>query len=175
MARTLLNGFPASAHQEAIFDALTDHRSGSKMVKAVAGSGKTTTIKNGLRYTPQWKWYSIQCFAFNTDAAQNLKAALTEIAAADGEDRVKFMSGRTFHSVGWGGLNKYLELPRGIKPIDSAGKTRAILKSLIYNGPPDRPLPNGHITDREFDIYRGFIGRLVGLAKGNGIGILTRD
>src|SRR4051812_3545946 len=46
---TLLSGHPASAYQAAVFDHFRYGR-GSVIVKAVAGSGKTTTMKNALRY-----------------------------------------------------------------------------------------------------------------------------
>lgn len=154
---TLLSGHPASDHQAAIFDALADQRSGSKMVIAVAGSGKTTTIKNGLRSIPVGS--SVQLFAFNTEAAASLKAALAEVAVVDPE-RVRGVRAGTFHSVGYAALLKHLGCRAdALKPDGS--KVRKTLKALL--------------TEEDHDIYASFVAKLVGLAKGEGIGCLVPD
>jgi DNA helicase-2/ATP-dependent DNA helicase PcrA len=158
LRHTLLSGHPASAHQSAVFDAVADPRSGSRMVIAVAGSGKTTTVKNALRHLPPGA--TVQLFAFNTDAAKSLKAGLAEIMAADGDDRYVGVRAGTFHSVGYAALLRFLGVKAdGLKP--DGGKIRKILKSRL--------------TPDDYDVYASFVRKLVGLAKGDGIGALKPD
>lgn len=95
---------------------------GSAIVKAVAGSGKTTTVM----------------------------AALAEIPGIDlGQVRAS-----TFHSVGFNAINKKL----GTKSKPDSGKCRRILRETV--------------GDVDFDLYADFVCKLVGLAKGEGVGAL---
>lgn len=154
----LLSGHPASAHQAAVFAALADPRSGSRIVKAVAGAGKTTVIKNGLRYVPAGT--SVQGLAFNTDAAGNLKAALEEVRAVMGEAHVRGMRMGTFHSVCFGAVCRYLgKKADQLKP--DSGKVRKQLKVAL--------------SEDDYRLYGTFVAKLVGLAKGEGIGALVPD
>jgi superfamily I DNA/RNA helicase len=153
---TLLNGRPASPHQIAIFDAMGNPGSGSKMVIARAGSGKTTTIENGMRRIPSKR--SAQAFAFNRDAGANLKTALQRIEEADGSDAVRNKRAGTFHSVGFGAVCRYLNI-RDLVP--SGSKTRRLLRDTL--------------TEDQYETYGSFIQRIVSLAKNNGFGILTPD
>jgi superfamily I DNA/RNA helicase len=93
-----------------VFDAVVNPRSGSRMIIAVAGSGKTTTIKNALRYLPPGA--SVQLFAFNTPAAKSLKDGLAEIMAADGDERYVGVRAGTFHSVGYAALLRHSPVRR---------------------------------------------------------------
>lgn len=148
----------ASAHQAAVFRALADPRSGSKIVKAVAGSGKTTVIKNGLRYLRAGT--SVQGFAFNTSAAGNLKTALERVTEKMGEAHTRGMRMGTFHSVCFGVICRYLNKKADQLKPDS-GKVRKQLKASF--------------SERDFELYGSFVTRLVGLAKGEGIGALVPD
>lgn len=153
---TLLSGHPASEHQARVFDAAADPRSGSKIVRAVAGSGKTTVVVNALRYFPAGA--TIQGFAFNTDAGANLRAGLADLRERDGEARYAQVRMDTFHSVGFRALARF----RGwsdVKP--DRGKTRKILKQRLVGDDNDR--------------YASFVTKLVGYAKGEGIGALVPD
>ena len=152
----LLSGHPASPHQAAIFDALAAPETGGKMVVARAGTGKTTAIKNGLRYVPVGE--SVQCFAFNTDAGAQLKAGLAEIIEADGAERYAGMRAGTFHSVCYQAIARHLGM-RDLKP--DKRKMRKLLKARL--------------REEDYPLYHGFVGRLVGLAKGEGIGCLLPD
>jgi len=61
-----------SNHQRAIFDFVADTMAGSGVVEAVAGSGKTTTIVEAMKYLP--KNQSVAFMAFNASIAKELKA-----------------------------------------------------------------------------------------------------
>jgi len=118
--------FTPSAYQARYFDWLGSSR-GSCIVKAVAGSGKTTTIVYGLRYIPGVE-------------ARNVSAG-------------------TFHSVGYKAILKRLNLNRKIEADSS--KVRRIAKTMLVH--------------YEYEMYSDFSVRLVGLAKGEGIGPLVPD
>lgn len=76
-----------SKYQEAIFAALSESWD-SLLIEAVAGSGKTTTIVEGLKKIPSTK----KCLflAFNKAIADSLN-----------EKVPSYVEARTFHSLGW--------------------------------------------------------------------------
>ena len=149
---------PASDHQAAIFDVMPDRKSGSYIIKAVAGAGKTTVIKNALRFIPDNS--HVQGLAFNTDAARNLKDALAEVIASDGPDRYRNVRMGTFHSVCYGAILRYLgKRAEDVKPDD-----KKVVKLL-----------RDRLRDEDKEIYASFCAKLVGLAKGEGIGALIPD
>lgn len=151
----LMSGHPASAHQAAIFDAVANPNSGSKSVIAVAGAGKTTVIKNALLHMPGGS--HVQGLAFNTDAAANLKAALEEVITMDGPSRYKNVRMNTFHSLGMGAVRKRLGR---LEVKVEANKCWKLLKERMTN-------------EDEFELYAPFVTKLVGFAKGKGIGALV--
>jgi superfamily I DNA/RNA helicase len=84
-----------SAQQEEIFRWFEEPR-GNLVVNALAGTGKTTTIIEGVnRAHPRLR--SIVCCAFNVDIAKVLKAKLTN-------PRAKAM---TLHALGFGAVRNY--------------------------------------------------------------------
>ena len=80
--------FPASEYQKSIFDEIA-HGVSNMVITAAAGSAKTTTIENCLRFIPEGK--SKLFLAFNVSTVEKLKA---EIKDANG---AKIM---TFHGLG---------------------------------------------------------------------------
>ncbi len=119
-----------SDYQTAIFS----HVSGSRrslIVKAVAGSGKTTTCIQSLRHIP-------------------------------GVDISKVRAS-TFHSVGFGAVAKKLRnsLGEGFKLEPSGDKMIKLARASL--------------GEEMMDLYGSFCARLVGLAKGAGIGPLVPD
>jgi len=150
--------FTPSAYQQAIFDWVADG-TGSAIVKAVAGSGKTTTVKRCLPFIPEHK--SVQLLAFNNSAAKSLKEAIAMLVQESRDGRqYKGVRANTFHSLGYGAILKRLALkPEQITTTDK--KIRNVAKSLL--------------GDLEYDVYADFCVHLVGLAKGAGIGPLTPD
>ena len=157
---TLLSGHTASPYQAAVFDHFKYGR-GSAIVKAVAGSGKTTTMKNALRYLPPTA--HVQMFAFNVEAAEALKAAIAELEGLGGRSYAHVRAG-TFHSIGYGAIRRHLNLNRDLTP--DASKCRKLLRAMLGES------EEGLVT---FQRYAAFSVKLVGLAKGEGIGALVPD
>ena len=116
-----------SDYQEKIFSWIRSGR-GSAIVKAVAGSGKTTTIIQGVRHIPG--------------------VNVTDVRAG------------TFHSVGYSAILRYLGKPAEMMKPDS-GKVKRLIRE--------------NLGDVEYDLYGDYVARLVGLAKGAGIGALVPD
>jgi DNA helicase-2/ATP-dependent DNA helicase PcrA len=156
---TLLSGHAASAYQAAVFDHFRFGR-GSVIVTAVAGSGKTTTMKNALRYLPDWM--HVQMFAFNTGAADQLNDAIEELKGR-GEKTYKHVRAGTFHSVGLGAVIRSLNLPKAQIKIED-GKCRRLLRERL-----------GDDGIETYEMYGSFALALVKLAKGQGIGALVPD
>jgi superfamily I DNA/RNA helicase len=119
--------FAPSPYQAAIFDWVAAG-TGSAMVRAVAGSGKTTTIMESLK------------------RIRGLR--LSDVRAG------------TFHSLGFSAVCKRL----GVK-MDQVGvegsKVKRIAKKLL--------------GENELEVYGDFCAKLVGYAKGQGIGPLEPD
>lgn len=84
--------FTPDANQKRIFDFIKDGK-GNAVVRAVAGSGKTTTIVEGVRYIP--KDESVAMMAFNTDIVEEVRQKVPAHI---------FVS--TLHSAGWNAIQK---------------------------------------------------------------------
>ncbi len=136
--------FKPSPYQQAVFDLVADPNSGSLMVDAVAGSGKTTTIVRSLDRAPRGK---IIMLAFNKSIASELSTRVP-----------KGVECRTCHSVGFGALRSYA----GRKRLQVKGnKTWDILFNMKRNG---------DIEQKDVSMYGSFVAKLVGLAKHAGMG-----
>ena len=104
--------FSPSRYQQGFFDFIADG-SGSAVVEAVAGSGKTTTVIASLDYIPEH--YSICMTAFNKSIAQELTERVPDYV------QVMTLNGMGFRA--------YLKIHRSVK-ID-AKKTQKIVNNLI--------------------------------------------
>jgi superfamily I DNA/RNA helicase len=137
-----------SRYQSAIYDFVTQGE-GSAVVIAVAGSGKTTTLRHALPLIPAGQ--SVQVLMFNTDVAKYFRAQLPlplqPIA-------------RTFHSIGYGALCQHF----GMKQLETNSRKLQALCRAGWDWPTRQR-------------YEAFVCRLVSLAKGNGIGAIpgSRD
>lgn len=169
--------FIPSAFQQAIFDRVEDPNGGSLIVEAVAGSGKSTTIKQAvLRIVrAQQRRTFIQIFAFNSSIAREMKAAIAELAEAEGVD----LSGvrvSTFHSVGFSAICKRLGKRADQVNTDSS-KMRGVLRELFRQEGHDQGLRLDSALDdysfQRWELYGSFCAKLVGLAKGNGFGAIV--
>jgi len=149
--------FTPSKYQQAAFDWLRDGR-GSAVVKAVAGSGKTTWSVRALPYLPAGA--SVAMLAFNTDAAKTLRTKIEELEKETGR-KFPNVSAKTFHSLGFGAVRKYLE-SRGYRDLKPDTHKLA-------------DLCREWLGDEDNDLYGAFICRLVGLARGEGIGAIAPD
>jgi DNA helicase-2/ATP-dependent DNA helicase PcrA len=154
---TLISGHAASAHQAAVFDHFRYGR-GSRIVKAVAGAGKTTTIKNMVRFADERQ--HVLLLAFNVEAAGQLKAALVELRELEGR-RYANVNARTFHSLGVGAVRRYLR-GRGVELLEpDSGKCSKLFRSRV--------------PEEVAGAYGAFVTALVAYAKGEGIGALAPD
>ncbi len=125
-----------SPYQTSIF-AFIESGTGNAIIEAVAGSGKSTTIINGMKKARGTTIF----LAFNKAIADELKS--------------KGVNARTFHSLTF-------------SPVMQASGQR--------NPEPNklRALVNEHFGDDK-KLYGNFAERLVGLARGVGIGCLVPD
>ena len=148
--------FQPSAHQQRIFDWIARER-GSAVVIARAGSGKSTTIVQSLRFIPEQM--SVTIYAFNTAIAKEMSEKIDRLRQEVGRAFTKVQA-RTFHSVGYGVVRRYLE-GKAAKIDVSSSKLRTIC--------------DGWLSEEDGRLYGSFICKLVSLAKGQGIGPLTPD
>jgi superfamily I DNA/RNA helicase len=103
----LLSGHAASPYQARIFEHFQSGR-GSAIVKAVAGAGKTTTIKNAVRYLPER--LSVQLITFSVEATDQLKAAIVELEERDNRS-YRNVRANSYNSLGMGAVRRHLALP----------------------------------------------------------------
>ena len=136
---------------------------GSVVLEAGPGSGKTWTIEHALPLIPETngRGYptSAQCFAFNSTIGAELKARVDALKARHSRAFAGFRAG-TFHSVGFGAVCKHLgKRPSEVKT--DAGKCRTICREWL--------------GETDYGLYADFICKLVGFAKGQGVGCLEPD
>lgn len=146
-----------SKHQTAIFDFIETGR-GSAIVNAVAGSGKTTTIVNALERIPRDR--KVLFLAFNKSIAQELSARVPQ----------HVMTG-TFHAQG---MKAWQRSVGGRVEVDGK-KLRGIAERLLCVEEDDGKGGTRYRRTWEHDAYATFVVKLVSLAKGAGMGYLTRD
>lgn len=125
-----------SPYQQAIFAHIEDPNGGNAIVEAVAGSGKSTTIVEGMKGARG----STIFLAFNKAIAEELKK--------------KGVNARTFHSLVF-------------SPVMRARRQQNPEMNKL------RLLCQEHLNDYEFKLYAPFMQKLVGLARGMGIGCLV--
>lgn len=134
--------FEPSPYQKAIFE-FVKVGTESGLVNAVAGSGKTTTIVEALKYISKDK--KVLFLAFNKAIAEELKARVPQNVKA-----------ATFHSVGFGAWMGYLG--REVRVNVDSNKVRSLVRE--------------EVGEREQALYGTFITKMVSLGKGMGIGYL---
>lgn len=151
--------FKPSIFQENIFN-FVSHGKGSALVEAVAGSGKSTTIKRSILRIPERA--TIRVFAFNKKIADEMKMGVKQLCAE--HDRLEngiWVS--TFHSYGFGLISRKLNRKFHDFTIDG----RKVLK--ILEGELDEKDPSGEL----FEAYGSFCAKLVSLAKGQAFGAIA--
>jgi DNA helicase II / ATP-dependent DNA helicase PcrA len=151
-----MSKFIPSLYQSNIFDWIRTG-TGSACVKAVAGSGKTTTVIRGVQYFPPL--FSVQLVAFNKDIVIEMEGRLKKLEEEIGR-RLSNVRISTFHSLGFSALRSRFK-PRNFTVDDRK------LKKLM-------PEACGY-SDMLEDMYSAFCAKLVGFAKGAGIGVLVED
>lgn len=151
-----------SSYQARVYD-FVQHASGSAVVIAVAGSGKTTTILEALRLIPPSQ--SVQLFAFNTAIAAELRSRLPPA--------LRHVHAATFHSVGYRALCTYFQ----VKSLETNGRKLHQIARQPRHPDPNTPVPR-YVPDEAHWMpkgYQAFAIDLVSLAKGAGIGIVEPD
>jgi len=133
-----------SPYQLAIYDWIRDG-SGSASVIAVAGSGKTHTILEGLSHIPTHQ--SVRLFAYNRRIADTLKGRIHR----------RNVEASTYHSSGYRAI--LAELHARVET--DKGKMRTLLRETLGE------------TDRR--AYGEDLQKLVSQAKGVGMGALLPD
>lgn len=130
--------FVPSVHQQAIIEWVTDG-SGNLVIQAVAGSGKTRTIIEILRYIPSR--IAVLFLAFNTSIAEELGRRVPRNCQA-----------MTLNSMGHRAWGDYCG---DAKPTVDGRKTRQIMREVL-----------DYEESRSIGFQ---VGKLVGLAKSHGI------
>jgi len=157
LALTNPRKFVASAYQRRFFDWIaTGH--GSAILKAVAGSGKSTSIVRALEYIPETA--TVLILAFNTPIAKEMREKIVKFGEEVGRT-FRNVEASTFHSRGFRALARRWGKDAKVEVDD--GKVRKILKDRL--------------SEVEYELYGDFVNKLVGFAKGVGVGIpgLARD
>lgn len=136
--------FAPSTYQQAVFDAIANGQ-GDIMINAVAGSGKTTTLKQAARLLPA-DVTAVFC-AFNKHIADELKLALkgTPVAAS------------TIHSIGLGCL-----YPAMGRPQIEGTKYNKIVRGMV-DAKVDELMHNGVDVNR--NEANGALLKLVNMAR----------
>lgn len=145
--------FMPSPKQKTLFDWVEAGR-GNAVVIAVAGSGKSTSIVRCTEFIPPQK--STLILAFNAPVAGEMSLKLTAFGTEIGRD-MRNTQAKTFHSLGLGMLRKRIS---NMQKPDSK-KCRTLFKNMV--------------GEEEFGDYSAFVCKLVGLAKGEGVGVLSPD
>jgi DNA helicase-2/ATP-dependent DNA helicase PcrA len=128
-----------SAYQLNVFSFI-ENETGNAVIEAVAGSGKSTTIIEGVNRIP---FGATSLFlAFNKAIAEELKE--------------KGVNARTFHSLTYNVTLKH----KGSRTVEM-NKMNVLAKEMM--------------TWEDFQMYGSFCIKLVGAAKGVGIGCLVDD
>lgn len=153
----MTRAFIPSAAQKAYFGWLQNGE-GNAIVEAVAGSGKSTTLVQGLDYMPGTAGF----FAFNTTAGKELEAKIAEKLGVAPRTKTRAV-GQTLHSYGlthlrWAFGKEYkLEILKG-----NNDKTMLLLEQYVEANP--------HLIEFVKSI-KTTVCKMVSMAKQRGIGI----
>lgn len=148
-------GYQPSDMQMAFYRWLHDG-TGSANLIAVAGSGKSTSIRGGLCYIPEEAYVTV--LAFNSPVAKEMKEKIKELGAAVGRE-FRRVEAKTFHSLGWSAVLRRLGVKWNDRRIElTGGKSRKILREKL--------------SHEEYRMYGAFCAKLVSFAKGEGLGVL---
>lgn len=140
--------FSPSPYQAAVFDFITSG-SGSAIIEAVAGSGKTTTIVHAVKKIPSNQ--SVLMLAFNKNIAEELTQRIN----------LPNVEVKTFHSLGFSAYRSI----HGTKVKMDNNKLSRLIDDLVSNS----DLSGAELAGI------GYISRLVKLGKSMGIGTQILD
>lgn len=171
-----MSDFVPSKYQADFFE-WVDAGTGSALVEAVAGSGKSTTIRKAAKRIPSSQ--TVKVLSFNA----HITREMLEKLKADGVG--PNVEASTFHSLGYSAVRRRLK-SQGIVCRDPDGKKmRTVIREMLEED--ERRLRSESIRDRRLvaedetnmsetgsyqDLYGDFVYKLVGLAKGQGFGAI---
>lgn len=156
--------FVPSAYNLKFFDWI-ENGTGSAVLIAVAGSGKSTTIVQAQKFIPESQ--SVILLAFNKDVVPDLTAKLAELAKETGRSFSNVLI-KTFHSVGLGAVLSKLGVKMGQVRIEGVKLRKLFEHGLIEAfGETEGKL--------KYEMYSSFVTKLVAYGKGEGIGILCEE
>ena len=159
----MTNQFKPSPYQQRFLDWLRAGQ-GSAVVKAVAGSGKTTTVIQGLAQLPETAHVAV--LMFNAAIAQDANKRIAKLREDTGRALARTQA-KTFHSLGYGPLRKWL---------GNRGVTTTPGHSELTPDPSKmRALMQTNYGDEENELYADYCTKLVGYARGAGLGVLVPD
>jgi superfamily I DNA/RNA helicase len=141
--------FVPSSQQQGFFNFMSEHKNGSALLIAVAGSGKSTSIVRSLPYVGEDN--PVLILAFNAATTGDMKAKVDELRQEVGLG-FRNVWVQTFHACGWGVLRKHL----GNVKLES-NKLRQLFRETYKK-------------EQEV-LYSAFVCKLVSFAKGEGIGV----
>ena len=144
--------------QQADVDTWTRQGKGSAILEAVAGSGKTTTIINVVIPGIPEK-APVVVLMFNAHIAREANEKLDLLRKNTGRAFSNVYI-KTFHGLGYGAVLKRLNASYSQVKPDSK-KVLRLTEKLWGNV--------------QVDMYGSFCAKLVGMAKGQGVGILCED
>lgn len=147
---TRFMGFAPSPLQNNVLTFLVDE-TGSAIVEAVAGSGKTKTIEMALLAIPEGK--AVTLIAFSKIIADELNARIAGLRKLTGRAFAN-ASASTFHALALRALNSKL-------------RRRAKIDGRKIN-----TLIREHFSADDQELYGAFCSKLVGYARGEGFGAI---
>jgi superfamily I DNA/RNA helicase len=148
--------FIPSAAQQAFFDFI-ENGSGSALLEAVAGAGKTTTCLQGISRMPGSVWMGV----YNKKNAEEMKARAAKMSELAGRPDVSFS---TFHAAGFQALRMVSK-----RVQTDQKKVQKILDNLILEREAADKVTRYDLRDME-----GTILKIISMAKNRGIGAVTK-
>lgn len=151
--------FKPSAAQQAFYDWITNDK-GNCILNAVAGSGKTTTVLNGISLMRGKVWFGV----YNKKMADEIKEKIAKRddlrARADFHNKTDRVESSTFHSLGFG-IVRGMTYPN--KPQVDDKKVRRIIDEIVAEKEAVAQEPRDDLRE-----LVGTIERMVSMAKNRG-------
>lgn len=155
----MTRAFAPSPAQQAFFD-WVEHGTGSCVLEAVAGAGKTTTVLEGIARMRGRVWFGV----FNKKMADEIKAKISE------RDDLRTRSGlytSTFHGAGYKAL-LFFAKRKGVRVDVNDYKVADIADALIAEKEG-----TGQLLRHDLRDLRAAVVETVSMAKQRGIGALV--
>lgn len=156
MDTAIIKTFKPSQMQVDFFHAVRANRD-SVLLTAVAGAGKSTSIVEALVEIPEHE--PVAVLAFNKPIADEMKQKVEDLRRRTGRS-FRQVRVSTFHSLGFGALCRYLR----VEPKTLKSDAKKVLRIAESTWP-----------EEDIEMYGDFCSDLVGIAKGQGVGVLCSN